>query len=102
MFWRGLGYSSNRNQGWLPLTVSMMIRLLALTWTILSLVTATGFAWLFVSVNWNNRACFDENGRCFVDGVVHHDTSFIYVWIALLAAVSALAGVVIARRAQRL
>ncbi|WP_417497578.1 hypothetical protein [Maricaulis sp.] len=78
-----------------------MIRFFAWVWTILSLVTATGFAWLFVSVYWNNRACFDENGRCFVDGVVHHDTSSIYVWIALLAALSGLAGVVIAGRARR-
>ncbi|WP_417470606.1 hypothetical protein [Maricaulis sp.] len=78
-----------------------MIRFLAWIWALLSLVTATGFAWLFVTVYWNNRACFDENGRCFVDGVVHHDTSFIYVWIALLAAVSAMAGVVIARWGRR-
>jgi len=77
-----------------------MIRFLARIWTLASAVTAIAFGWLFVTVYWNNRACFDENGRCFVDGVVYHDTSFIYVWIALLAAVSALAGVVVARRGR--
>ncbi|WP_417493964.1 hypothetical protein [Maricaulis sp.] len=75
-----------------------MIRFLAWIWTLTSVVLAIAFGWLFVTVYWSNRACFDENGRCFVDGVVHHDTSFIYVWIALLAAVSALAGVVVTRR----
>ena len=78
----------------------MMIRLLARLWTLTSVVLAIGFGWLFVTVYWANRACFDENGRCFVDGVMHHDTSFIYFWIALLAAVSALAGVVVARRGR--
>ncbi|WP_143024161.1 hypothetical protein [Maricaulis salignorans] len=78
-----------------------MIRLLALIWTVLSLVTAIAFGWLFLTMHWNNRACFDENGRCFLDGVVYHDTSFLYFWIVLLAAVSALAGVVIAMRARR-
>ncbi|WP_339744723.1 hypothetical protein [uncultured Maricaulis sp.] len=49
----------------------------------------------------NHRACFDENGRCFIDGVVHHDTSFLYFWIALLAALSGLGGVIIASRRGR-
>tara|TARA_R110000868_G_scaffold10896_16_gene52673 strand:- start:2876 stop:3145 length:270 start_codon:yes stop_codon:yes gene_type:complete len=78
-----------------------MIRLLARIWTLASVVLAIWFGWLFVTVYWINRACFDENGRCFVDGVVHHHTSFIYVWIALLAAVSALAGVAVARWRRR-
>ncbi|WP_417483888.1 hypothetical protein [Maricaulis salignorans] len=78
-----------------------MIRFLAWIWTLLSVLLAIGFGWLFVTVYWNNRACFDESGRCFLDGVVYHDTSFLYFWIVLLAAVSALAGVVIAMRARR-
>ena len=78
-----------------------MIRLLARIWTLTSDVLAIGFGWLFVTVYWNNRACFDENGRCFVDGVVHQDTSFIYFWIALLAALSGLAGAIIASRRGR-
>tara|TARA_R110000868_G_scaffold56830_2_gene176052 strand:+ start:1380 stop:1619 length:240 start_codon:yes stop_codon:yes gene_type:complete len=78
-----------------------MIRLLAGIWTLLSLVTAIGFSWLFVTMFWNNRACFDENGQCFVDGVVHHDTSFVYFWIALLAALSGLTGAIIASRRAR-
>tara|TARA_R110000868_G_scaffold56829_6_gene175979 strand:+ start:729 stop:974 length:246 start_codon:yes stop_codon:yes gene_type:complete len=78
-----------------------MIRLLALIWTSLSLVTAIGFGWLFVIMYWNHRACFDENGRCFLDGVVYHDTSFLYFWIALLAVLSVLAGAIIAMRARR-
>jgi hypothetical protein len=78
-----------------------MMRFFAGIWTLLSAALAIMFGWLFVTVYWNNRACFDENGRCFVDGVVHHDSSFIYFWIALLAALSGLAGGVIAARVGR-
>ncbi len=78
--------------------LAKMIRLLAGIWTLASVLLTIWFGRLFVMVYWNSRACFDENGRCFLDGVVHHDTSFIYLWIASLAAVSALAGAVIARR----
>ena len=77
-----------------------MIRFLAWIWTLTSVVSAIGFGWLFVTMYWNHRACFDENGQCFGDGVVYHDTSFVYCWVALLAAVSGLAGVVVARRGR--
>tara|TARA_R110002073_G_scaffold26260_4_gene86312 strand:- start:417 stop:656 length:240 start_codon:yes stop_codon:yes gene_type:complete len=78
-----------------------MIKLLAGLWTVFSFLTAIAFGWLFVTMYWNHRACFDEHGRCFLDGVVYHDTSFIYFWIALLAALSGLAGGVFAARVRR-
>ena len=78
-----------------------MIRRLAPAWTLLSLVSAIGFGWMFATVYWSNRTCFDENGRCFADGVVHHDSTVVYGWLALLSLLSALAGAVIASRGRR-
>lgn len=78
-----------------------MIRLLAMAWTLSSAALAVWFGWLFVTLYWARRACFDENGRCFADGVVHHDSSFVYFWIALLSLVSALAGAICASRLRR-
>jgi len=78
-----------------------MIRLLAKAWAITSVLLAVWFGWLFVSVYWRNRSCFDENARCFVDGVVHHDAAFIYFWVALLSLFSAAAGVLCATRWRR-
>ncbi|WP_297734077.1 hypothetical protein [uncultured Maricaulis sp.] len=78
-----------------------MIRLLAKAWALIFAGMAVWFGWLFAVVYWSNRACFDENGRCLVDGVVHHDSTFVYFWIVLLSLVSALAGAVCDSRLRR-
>ncbi|MFY0637438.1 hypothetical protein [Maricaulis maris] len=78
-----------------------MIRLLALAWTLLSVVLAVWVGWLFATLHWGNRGCFDENGRCFADGVVHHDVTVIYFLMAVLSIISALGGLVLAIRLRR-
>ena len=43
------------------------------------LVCVLAFGWLFYAMYWQQRSCFDENGRCFLpEGVVVSDNNFVW------------------------